>query len=138
MVLHPTQQKIGHFRDVPQANLLEKQISMEKHKLTQQKHTFANQKKCAAMQNKQKLKSGLVASHDIRPGNGEGLFLFRRFINLSLTYLLRHLPTYLQPQHLHGQRNHVRNLSFLSHNVILNVINRKMYHDNILSPKCFS
>ena len=28
---------------------------------------------------------------------GEGLFLFRRFMNLLLTYLLRHLPTYLQP-----------------------------------------
>ena len=39
----------------------------------------------------------LIASYDIRPWNGEGLFWFRRFINLSLTYLLRHLPTYLQP-----------------------------------------
>ena len=38
---------------------------------------------------------GLVASYDIWPGNREGLFLFRCFINLSLTYLLRHLPTYL-------------------------------------------
>jgi len=36
---------------------------------------------------------GLVASYDIWPGNGEGLFWFRHFINLSLTYLLRHLPT---------------------------------------------
>jgi len=45
----------------------------------------------------QNLKPSLVASYDIRPGNGGGLFWFRRFINLSLTYLLRHLPTYLQP-----------------------------------------
>jgi len=37
-------------------------------------------------------------THDIRPGNGEGLFWFRRFINLSLSYLLRHLPSYLQPR----------------------------------------
>jgi len=44
----------------------------------------------------QKLKPALVASYDIRPGNGEGLFLFWRFINLSLTCLLRHLPAYLQ------------------------------------------
>ena len=29
--------------------------------------------------------------------NREGLFLFQRFINLSLTYLLRLLPIYLQP-----------------------------------------
>jgi len=48
-------------------------------------------------QNKhKKLKLGLVACYDIRPGNGEGLFWFWCFINLSLTYLLRHLPTYLQ------------------------------------------
>jgi len=38
----------------------------------------------------------MVASYDMWPGNKEGLFWFRHFINLSLTYLLRHLPTYLQ------------------------------------------
>jgi len=32
-----------------------------------------------------KPKPGLLAFYDIRPGNGEGLFLFWRFINLSLT-----------------------------------------------------
>jgi len=54
-------------------------------------------------QNKhRKLKPGLVACYDIRPGNGEGLLLFRRFLNLSLTYLLRHLHTYLQPHDPHG------------------------------------
>jgi len=52
--------------------------------------------------NTKKLKPGLVASYDIWLGNGEGLFWFRRFINLSLTYLLRHLPIYLQPQNPHG------------------------------------
>jgi len=45
--------------------------------------------------NPKKQKPGLV---DLRPGNKEGLFRFRRFINLSLTYLLGHIPTYLQPQ----------------------------------------
>ena len=49
-----------------------------------------------------KPKPGLVASYDIRPGNGEGLFWFWHFINLSLTYSLRHLPTYLQPRDPHG------------------------------------
>jgi len=39
-----------------------------------------------------KLKPDLVTSYDIRPGNGEGLFLCRRFINLSLTYLLTYSP----------------------------------------------
>jgi len=53
--------------------------------------------------NTKKLKSGLVTSYDIHPGNGEGLFLFRHFINLSLTDSLRHLPTYLQPRESHGE-----------------------------------
>jgi len=63
-------------------------LGVEKLNLTQQKHTFTNQKKCTTTQNKHnKLKPGLDASYDIRPGKGEGLFLFRRFINLLLTYL---------------------------------------------------
>jgi len=49
-----------------------------------------------------KLKPGLVASYNIWPGNGEGLFWFWCYINLSLTYLLEHLPTYLQPRDPHG------------------------------------
>jgi len=77
---------------------------MEKLNLTQQKDTFTNQKKCITTQNKckKKLKPGLVASYNIWPGNWEGLVLFRRFINLSLTYLLSHLPTYLQPRDPHA------------------------------------
>ena len=61
--------------------------------LTQQKRAFTNQKKCTT--------TGLVASYNIWPGNREGPFLFRRFINLSLTYSLRHQPTYLQPWDSH-------------------------------------
>jgi len=66
---------------------------MEKQNLpvTQQKHAFTNQKKCTTTQNKQKIKPGLVASYDIRLGNGLGLFWFRSFINLLLTYLLTYL-----------------------------------------------
>jgi len=80
---------------------------MEKLNLMQQKHTLTNQKKCTTTQNKQKkLKPGLIASYDIQHGNGEGLFWFRSFINLSLTYLLtyldRHLPTHLQLQDPYG------------------------------------
>ena len=73
-------------------------LGMEKLNLTQQKNAFINQNKCTTTQDKQKLNPGLVASYDIRLGNGEGLFVFQHFINLSLTYVLRHLPTYLQPQ----------------------------------------
>jgi len=71
---------------------------MEKLNLTQQKYAFTNQKKCTTTQNKyNKLKPGLVASYNIRPGNREGIFLFWHFINVSLTNLLRHLSTYFQP-----------------------------------------
>ena len=79
-------------------------LDMEKQNLTQQKHAYTNQNKCATTQNKhKKLKPGLVASYDIRPGTGEGLFLFQRFINVSLTYLSKHLPTYLHPRTHTGQ-----------------------------------
>jgi len=77
-------------------------LGMEKLDLTQQKHAFINQKKCTTKKHK-KLQPGLVASYNIRPENGQGLFLFWRFINLSLTYLFRHLRTYLQPWTHKGQ-----------------------------------
>jgi len=57
-----------------------------------------------------KLKPGLVASYDIRPGNGEDLFSFWRFINLSLTYLRRHLPTYTPGTHTWHLRSRSRGL----------------------------
>jgi len=41
--------------------------------------------------------SSCSSRYDIWPGNGHGLFLFWRFISMSPTSLLRHLPTYLQP-----------------------------------------
>jgi len=86
-----TQNRSFHRRSPSQS--LGLVIGMEKLNLTQQKHTFTNQKKCTTTQNKHKtkLKPGLVASYDIQPGNGENLFLFRRFINCHLlTYLLTH------------------------------------------------
>ena len=52
--------------------------------------------------NTKKLKPGLVTSYNMHPGNREELSLFQCFINLSLTYLLRHLPTYLQPRDPQG------------------------------------
>jgi len=74
-------------------------LGMEKINLTQQKHTFTNQNKYTTTQNKhKKLKPRSVDSYDIWHGNGEGLFWFWHFINLSFTNLLRHLPTYLQPR----------------------------------------
>jgi len=61
-------------------------LGTEKLNLTQQKHTFTNQRNVLQHKINKKLKPGLVASYDIWPGNGEGLFLFRHFLNLSLTY----------------------------------------------------
>jgi len=73
--------------------------------LTQQKHTFTNQNKRTTTQNKhKKLKPGLVASYDIRPGNGEGLFVFWRFINC---HLLIYLDTYPLTYSPHGANIYV-------------------------------
>jgi len=57
----------------------------------QQKHTFSNQKERTTPQNKHKITKARFSR-----------FRFPCFINLSLTYLLRHLPTYLQPRDIHG------------------------------------
>jgi len=51
------------------------------------------------------LKPGLLASYDVWPGNRVGPFLHQRFINLSLTHLLRHLSNYLQPRDPHRQQH---------------------------------
>jgi len=68
---------------------------MEKLNLTQQKHTLTNQKNVLQHKiNTKRYKPGLVASYDIWPGNGEGLFWFQCFINLSLTYLDTYPLTY--------------------------------------------
>jgi len=52
-------------------------------------------------QKHRKVKPGLIASYDIWPGNGEGLFLFWHLINV--TYLHTYtLTTYSQPQNPYG------------------------------------
>jgi len=74
-------------------------LGMEKLNLTQQKHTFTNQKKCTKTQKKYK---------KLKPRNGQGLFLFQRFINMSLSYLVTNLPGYLQTQDPHGAQQKVK------------------------------
>jgi len=106
VVLHPTRHKTGHFGDVPKPISW---LGVEKLNLTQQRHIFTNQKKCTTTQNKhKKTKARFIASYDIWPGNGEGLFWFRHFINLSLTYLD---PTNLQPQTHTGLKHTCNNKS---------------------------
>jgi len=64
---------MGHFGEVSRSQFLG--LAWKKPKQTPQKHAFANQKKCTKTQNKhKKLKPGLVAIYDIRPGNVVGLF----------------------------------------------------------------
>ena len=76
MVLCPRKKQVIS-ETFPQANGVPILPGMEKKlNLTQQKHAFANEKKCTTTQNKhtKKLKPGLVAFYDIRPGNEAGLF----------------------------------------------------------------
>jgi len=62
---------------------------MEKQNLIQQKHTFNNQNKGITTQNKhKKLKPGLVASYNMRPGNERRPILIsalRKFVTYLLT-----------------------------------------------------
>jgi len=76
---------------------LPKQISwlgMENQNLTQRSTHSAIKRNVQQHKIRKELKPGLVTSYDIQPGNGEGLFWFWRFINLSLTHLLNYLDTY--------------------------------------------
>jgi len=62
---------------------------MEKENLTQQKHAFTSQNKYTTTQNEhKKLKPGLVASNDIRPGKRRGPILvlaLHKFVIYLLT-----------------------------------------------------
>jgi len=69
VVLHPTGHKTGHFGVVSPSQSLG--LVWKKTKPNTKKHAFTNQKKCTTTQNK--LKPGLIAFYDIRPGNGAGL-----------------------------------------------------------------
>jgi len=63
-------------------------LGMEKQNPTQQStHSPSKTNVLQHKINTKNLKPGLVASYDIRPGNGEGLFWFWHFMNLSLACL---------------------------------------------------
>jgi len=88
----PTQHKIGHYGNVPQANLSTWYGKTKPN--TTKAHSPIKRNVLQHKINTKKLKPGLVAAYDIRPGNGEGLFWFWHFINLSPSSLLTHLHTY--------------------------------------------
>jgi len=96
----PTRHKIGHFGDVPQANLLawyrKTKPNTTKARIHQSKEMYYNTKN----KHTRKLKPGLVTSYAIQPGNWEGLFWFWRFINWSLTYLETCPLTYSPGTHM--------------------------------------
>jgi len=77
---------------------------MEKPNLTQQKHPFTNHKKCTTTQNEhKKTKAGFsrLLWHLACKWRGPILILA---LHKFITYLLRHLLTYLQPQDPQGAK----------------------------------
>ena len=86
-------------------------LGMEKLNLAQQKYTFTNQKKCTTTQNKHKktkARFSRLLRHLAWKWRGPSLVLaLHKFVAYLLTYLLRHLPTYLQPRDPHGTRKQV-------------------------------
>ena len=106
-------------------------LGLEKQNLTQQKHIFINQNKCTTTQNKHK-RTKARFSHLLRhtPWNGEGLFWFRRFINLSLTYLLRQL----QPRTHTGHLSHKMTIPRTNWNLLHTVITIYLQRHVIMRP----
>jgi len=79
---------------------------MEKQNLTQQKHAFNKQNKCISTQNKQKTKAGFGRFLRHPAWKWRGPILISA-LHKYLTYLPRHLPTYLQPRTHTGHINEV-------------------------------
>ena len=80
-VLHPTRHKIGHFRDVPQANLL------AWYGKTKPNTTKAHIQRSKEMRYNTKTKSKFSRLLWHMAWKREGQFLFWCFINMSLNYL---------------------------------------------------
>ena len=99
-VLRPTWHKIGHFGDFFPVNLLDKYWKIKTNTTTKQ--TCIRNKIYYNKKRTQRTTARFCRLLQPPSWNGKGLFWFRHFRNLSLTYLLIHLPTYLQPQDPHG------------------------------------
>ena len=99
MVLRPSRHKIGHFRDVLQANLWawygKTKPNATKACIHQSKEMYFNTSINI------KLKPGLVDSYDDWPANKDDLFWFQRFIICrSLTYFNTYPLTYSPGTHM--------------------------------------
>jgi len=80
----PTQHKIAHFGNIPQANILA-WYGKTKPKSTKAR-IHQSREELQHKINFKKLKQGLLASYDIRPGNGEAILVLALY--KSVTYLL--------------------------------------------------
>jgi len=117
-ILCPTGHKIRHFGDAPEANLLARYGKTKPNTTKAHIHLskeIYNQLKI----NTKKLKPGLVASYDIQPGNGEGLFW------LALHKFL----TYLQPQ-THTWPVNIQKSATKQNHVTLTCTVHKQYNSN--------
>jgi len=97
-VLRPTQHKIGHFGDVPQAHLLAiSWLGMEKLNSTQQKHASPIKRNVLQQKINTKTKASFsnLLQHPAWKWRGPILI---SALHKFVTYLLGHLPTYLQPR----------------------------------------
>ena len=71
----------------------------------------------------------LVASYDVRPGTGEGLLWFWRFINLSLTLLTYSSQTHVRPTVPdHPQYNITQNHNLLKWENAVYELEQQGYH----------
>jgi len=85
-VLHPTQHKIGHFGGAPQANLLAWYGKKKKTQHNKSRHSpIKRNVKQHKINKKTKARFSCLLRHPA--WKWRDLFWFRRFINLSLTYL---------------------------------------------------
>jgi len=107
VVLRPAQQKIISETFPEPISWL----GMEKLNLTQQNHAFINQKKCTTTQ-KTKARFSRILQHPAWKRRGLILVLA---IHKFVTYLLRHLPTYLQPRTIDGKHNDTVHHCWLGH-----------------------
>ena len=101
-MLHPTRHKIGHFRDVSGANLLV-WYGKTKPNTTQAR---IHQSKSTTTQNKHKklVMFSRLLRHPAWKWRGPILVLaLHKLVTYLLTYLLRHLPTYLHRWDPHGR-----------------------------------
>jgi len=103
-VLYPTRHKTGHFGDVPPSQSLG--LVWKKLNLTQQRHTFTNQKKSTTAKNIHKKTKARFSRLLRHPAWKRWVPILIWALHKFVIYLLRHLPTYLQPRDPRGAFKH--------------------------------